>query len=119
MGALLVMMLLIALLVCITEWKHIKWNPVKKILFVFTFPLFMATYVPIAFVALFKKVQWKPIPHTADVKIEELTDGAAGVPAEEIAPAAQAAEDASAAKISAQEEPASGIAGAQGGEKDG
>ena len=92
MGTLLVMMLLIALLVCITEWKHIKGHPAKKILFIFTFPLFMATYIPIAFVALFKKVRWKPIPHTANVKIEELTEGAADAPAQstpaESAPAA-------------------------------
>jgi len=41
-------------------------------LYLFTFPLFMATYIPIAVSAMFKKVEWKPIVHTADVSIEEL-----------------------------------------------
>ncbi len=83
LGMMLGMMLLIAVLVCITEWKHIKGHPVKKILFIFTFPLFMATYIPIAFVALFKKVKWTPIPHTVDVKIEEMSKDASA--AEEVA----------------------------------
>ena len=29
----------------------------------FTFPIYMLTYIPIAFVAMFKKVEWKPIAH--------------------------------------------------------
>ncbi len=90
-GMLLGMMLVIAILVCITEWKHIKGHPAKKIAFVFTFPLFMATFVPIAFVALFKKVEWKPIPHTADVKIEELSDKERAAAAEELAEPAEEA----------------------------
>jgi len=29
----------------------------------FTFPLFMLTYIPITIVAIFKKVKWTPIKH--------------------------------------------------------
>ncbi len=49
----------------ISEWNHIVSTPSKKIGYVFTFPIFMFTYIPIAIVALFQKVEWKPIQHTA------------------------------------------------------
>lgn len=76
-GALYILMFVIALLVCITEWKKIKCPGWKKILHLFTFPIFMFTYVPISTGAIFryKKIGWKPIVHTADVKIEEMTGG--------------------------------------------
>ena len=32
----------------------------------------MATYIPIAVTAMFKKVTWKPIVHNANVTIEDL-----------------------------------------------
>ena len=51
-------------LTTITEWKEIRATAFEKILYTFTFPLFIATYIPIAIVALFKKVEWKPIEHT-------------------------------------------------------
>ena len=40
----------------------------------FTFPLFMLTYVPIALVALVKKCQWKPIRHSISVDVAELSE---------------------------------------------
>lgn len=66
------LMFLIATLVCITEWKKIKCAGWRKILHLFTFPLFMFTYVPISLVAMFKKVGWKPIVHNTNVSIEEI-----------------------------------------------
>ena len=45
------------------EWKKIKGETWKKILYVFTFPLFMLTYIPISLAALVGKVEWKPIRH--------------------------------------------------------
>ena len=62
----------IGLLLCITEWKKIKTSAFKKIFYLFTFPFYMLTYVPISIRALFGKIGWKPIVHTADVSIEEL-----------------------------------------------
>ena len=40
----------------------------KKILYAFTFPVFMFTYVPISIAAIFTKVQWKPIQHSITAK---------------------------------------------------
>ena len=45
------------------EWKQIKGAAWKKILYVFTFPLFMLTYIPISLAALVGKVEWKTIRH--------------------------------------------------------
>lgn len=55
----------------ITEWKRIYCSAVKKIWYVLTFPVFMFTYVPIAIVALYKKITWEPIQHTFVVKSTE------------------------------------------------
>jgi len=50
----------------ITEWKQIHCGTLKKVLYTFTFPIFMFTYLPIAVAAIFqyKKVTWKPIQHS-------------------------------------------------------
>lgn len=64
----------LGLITTITEWKKIHSPKNKKILYLFTFPLFMFTYVPIALVALFKKVEWKPIQHTCVKSIENINE---------------------------------------------
>ncbi len=56
----------------LTQWKQIRTTAVKKILYTFTFPLFMMTYIPISFLALFCKVEWKPIEHRRAVSLSEL-----------------------------------------------
>ena len=66
------MMYTIGLIATITEWKQIHTTTKKKILYTFTFPFFMMTYVPISFVAFFKKVEWKPIEHTKVKTLEEV-----------------------------------------------
>lgn len=48
----------------ISEWKHIQASTVHKILYAFTFPLFMMTYIPISASVLFCKVEWRPIVHS-------------------------------------------------------
>ncbi len=53
----------IGLITLISEWKQIHCRPVKKIAYLFTFPIFQFTYIPIALAALFSKVEWKPIIH--------------------------------------------------------
>ena len=59
----------------ITEWKIIRTTTWKKIFYVFTFPLFMFTYMPIALTVLFKKVEWKPIEHTVSAeKLKKRSD---------------------------------------------
>lgn len=57
-------------LTIISEWKNIKAPAWRKIAYLPTFPVFLATYVPIALVALLKKdVGWKPIRHYASSQI--------------------------------------------------
>ena len=46
-----------------TEWRAIHAPAWKKVVYIFTFPLFMATYIPIAVSALFCRVEWKPSEH--------------------------------------------------------
>ena len=47
-----------------SEWRRINAKWYKKILYMFTFPLYMITFIPACFVALFKKnVKWKKIDH--------------------------------------------------------
>ena len=46
-----------------TEWKRIRATSFRKICYIWLFPIFEATYLPITVVALFKKVEWKPIAH--------------------------------------------------------
>ena len=48
-----------------TEWKHIHASSFKKILYIFTFPFFLFTFIPCTFLALFKRVEWAHTPHTA------------------------------------------------------
>lgn len=55
----------------VTEWKRINTTAGKKVLYALTFPLFIFTYIPIAIVALFRKIEWKPIAHTISKSIEE------------------------------------------------
>lgn len=49
---------------------HIKWY--KKLWYCFMFPVFDVIGNISSCIALVTKVEWKPIPHTADVSIEEL-----------------------------------------------
>lgn len=56
----------------VSEWKQIHCSPFKKILYIFTFPIFMLTYVPIAIVALFKDVKWEPIKHSVTKTVDDI-----------------------------------------------
>ncbi len=47
----------------LTEWRQINTSNAKKILYTFTFPIFMFTYLPISIGAIFAKAEWKPIFH--------------------------------------------------------
>lgn len=56
----------------VTEWRSIRCTGGKKVLYAFTFPVFMLTYVPICIVSLFAKVEWKPICHTRVMTLEQI-----------------------------------------------
>lgn len=62
----------VGVLTTITEWKAIKCPAHKKILYTFTFPLFLFTYIPISLAALFQKVEWKPIEHRVAKTLDEV-----------------------------------------------
>ncbi len=47
----------------VTERRHIHTGRARRVLYAFTFPLFMFTYLPILLAALFSKGEWKPIEH--------------------------------------------------------
>lgn len=66
------LMLAMAALTTLTEWKQIHICAAKKIMYTFTFPLFMATYIPISLCALFARVEWKPIEHKAALKLSDI-----------------------------------------------
>ncbi|MCF0121398.1 MAG: glycosyltransferase, partial [Oscillospiraceae bacterium] len=50
-------------LTTVTEWRKIRATPAQKLIYAFTFPVFMLTYIPISLAALFAKPEWKPIIH--------------------------------------------------------
>jgi len=62
----------LGLLTTITEWRQISCPTAKKILYIFTFPIFILSYIPISIVALFKNVEWKPIVHSLSVSLEDV-----------------------------------------------
>ena len=66
-------MFVFGVLTTFTEWDNIHSTTSKKIKYMFTFPFFMLTYIPIALVALVKKAKWKPISHTISVDVEEMS----------------------------------------------
>ncbi|MCE5196556.1 MAG: glycosyltransferase [Negativicutes bacterium] len=63
---------LMGALTTMAEWKRINCVWWKKILYSFSFPIFIASYIPISLVALFQKVEWKPISHTVTKTIEQV-----------------------------------------------
>jgi cellulose synthase/poly-beta-1,6-N-acetylglucosamine synthase-like glycosyltransferase len=56
---------LIGVLTVASEWNMIKETNFRKVKYLLVFPLFMTTYIPIAVIALFQKVEWKHIQHTS------------------------------------------------------
>lgn len=66
------MFLFLGTVTLITEWKKIHCPGCKKVFYLFTFPLFMMTYAPIAIIALFKRVKWVPIKHSVVKTIDDM-----------------------------------------------
>ncbi len=68
------MLFFVGFIATITEWRNINTTTFKKLIYMFTFPLFMLTYIPISLQAVFKKVEWVPIEHTVTTSIDELKE---------------------------------------------
>ena len=65
---------ILATITTIAESDHIYASKICKIKNIFTFPIFMMSYIPIAVVALFKKVEWVPTKHTVSVDFDTITE---------------------------------------------
>lgn len=66
-----------ALLTTVIERKHIHCRPRWRVVTnLFTFPLFMFTYIPLTVSALFLKVDWVPTPHDISVTLDQVMEGA-------------------------------------------
>ena len=67
--------LLIAVFTTTTKWPliHAPWY--KKVAYMFTYPIFMFTYIPISVGAMFAKPEWQQIKHTAAVTLREVVKG--------------------------------------------
>jgi hypothetical protein len=50
------------------ERKNIGATNKELLAYCFTFPLFIFSYIPISFLAIFSKSEWKPIHHTGGIK---------------------------------------------------
>ncbi|MDR0951093.1 MAG: glycosyltransferase [Candidatus Ancillula sp.] len=61
LGALV--LVFIAAITVFCEYKRIGATKKELVAFVLSFPLYVLSYIPISFVAIFSKVEWKPIEH--------------------------------------------------------
>ena len=59
-------------LLTLTHWRELGSTAGKKLWYLLTFPLFLATFVPISAAALVCQVQWSPIAHTRGLSIQDL-----------------------------------------------
>lgn len=59
----LVGMMVLVALTCIAERKQIGATNRELVAYCLSFPVYMASYVPISFAAVFAKSEWKPIVH--------------------------------------------------------
>ncbi len=63
---------IISIMTTITQWNKIYCSTYKKILYTFTCPLFLITYLPISIIAIFKKVSWTPISHNRVLTLDQI-----------------------------------------------
>ena len=76
-GSMYVTFFILAIITTVSERDHIRvrkgrrWRIVSNL---FTFPLFMMTYIPINVAALFMKVEWVPTKHTVSMSMEDMAE---------------------------------------------
>lgn len=64
---------LLGLLALLAEWRRICCGKLRALLLLFTFPLFMLTYIPVSLSAFFSRtVSWKPVAHKYAVTVSEI-----------------------------------------------
>lgn len=62
----------VGVLTTFSQWSKINTSPLRKLGYLFTFPLFVMTYIPISVAAVLRPVEWRPIEHKAAVSLEEV-----------------------------------------------
>ena len=73
MGNLCITVFILGAVTTVSEWRRIRCPAWKKIAYIFTFPLFMLTYIPIVIESFFVTPEWTPITHTRDMSIRQIT----------------------------------------------
>lgn len=58
-----VLVFIFGIFAVVSEWRRIHCNKWRAIALLFTFPIFMMTYLPISIHALFATVEWQPTAH--------------------------------------------------------
>ena len=72
----------LAVLTTVTQCKRFHTKDKRRIITnLFTFPIFMMSYIPINVAALFQKVEWVPTKHTMAVTFDQVTAGDGSSPA--------------------------------------
>ena len=72
LGSLYLTLFLLGAVTTVTEWRNIHCYAGKKVLYAFTFPLFMLTYLPICAASLFARPEWKPIQHRRSMTLDQI-----------------------------------------------
>ena len=62
----------IGALTMLTEHRRIRATRAQKLRSLFTFPIFVLSYLPIAATAVFRKYEWTPIAHTVAIPVSQL-----------------------------------------------
>ena len=76
-GSMYLTFFVLGLLTTVFERGHIHCpSRLRVFANLFTFPLFMFTYIPITVAALFLKVDWVPTQHGVSVTLDQVMDGA-------------------------------------------
>ena len=71
----------LAVLTTVMQYKRFHTKDKKRIITnLFTFPIFMMSYIPINIAALFQKVEWVPTKHTMAVTFDQVTAGDGSTP---------------------------------------
>ena len=73
MGNLCITVFILGAVTTISEWRRIRCPAWKKIAYIFTFPFFMLTYIPIVIESFFVTPEWTPITHTRDMSIRQMS----------------------------------------------
>ena len=62
----------IGALTMLTEHRRIRATRAQKLRSLFTFPILVLSYLPIAATAVFRKYEWTPIAHTVAIPVSQL-----------------------------------------------